>query len=88
MSGIEADSVLSHTFSRLQIRVDLCSPAPWPALQHMRVMQPAIEERGDGGRVSERRQSLEPLLEMAGFQLSINVRFWVSTEAQSSPSKR
>jgi hypothetical protein len=30
--------------------------------------------------VPRRRQRLEPLLEMAGFQLSINGRFWVSTE--------
>ena len=36
----------------------------------------AAQER----RVPRRRQRLGPLSEMAGFQLSINGRFWVSTE--------
>lgn len=32
--------------------------------------------------------NVEPLLEMAGFQVSINGRFWVSTEATHRPRAR
>ena len=36
--------------------------------------------------VPRRRQRLEPLLEMAGFQLSINGRIWMSTEDLADPA--
>ena len=39
VSGIEAHRVLSHGAFSLQIGVDLRSPASWPALQYVGVMQ-------------------------------------------------
>ncbi len=41
-----------------------------------------------GSRSLSPRQRLERLLPMAGFQVSIYGRFWVSTEAHSEQSKR
>jgi hypothetical protein len=47
------DSVLSHAFPWWQIAVELRTPAAWTTLQHVRVVEQAIEQRSDRCGVAE-----------------------------------
>src|SRR5262249_34853815 len=38
---------------RVSLAVQPGAPTPWPAGEHMRVMEQSIEQRGDGGGVAE-----------------------------------
>jgi len=49
----ETDAVLLRELLSAQVGVDFGAPAPWSTFEHMRVMEEAIEQRGDGGRVAE-----------------------------------
>jgi len=45
--------VLLRALLGAQVGVDFGAPTPGPALQHVRVMEQAVEERGDGGGVAQ-----------------------------------
>ena len=47
---------MTSEFRRLfgaQVGLDFGPPTPWSALEHMRVMEQPIEQRGDGGGVAQ-----------------------------------
>ena len=54
-SGRRANLGVLRDLLGAQVGVDLGAPAAWSALEHVRVMQQAIEERRDGGGVAEQR---------------------------------
>ena len=53
MPAAETSGVLLRRFLRAQVGLDFGPPAPWPAFEHVRMMQQPIEQRGDGGGVAE-----------------------------------